>query len=278
MKDENKSYRLGIALSGGGAKGFAHLGAMQALKDAGISPDLISGTSAGALAGVLIADGHEPKDIVAFFEEKAFTKFAQITVPKSGLFKSNRFYSFLEEHLRAKTFEELKTPLHVVATDIEQGKSHTFNSGDLIPAVVASCSFPIVFTPVEIENRHYVDGGLFKNFPVSIIRKKCEKIIGINVSPLNLAEYKDSLKYIAERSYHYLSVSNTLLDRTLCDYLLELNNLSKYPMFDLDHCQEIFETGYEFTSKYLEENMKSLNKYSDNSFLTEGEKVSTTTK
>lgn len=261
MKNEdNKSYTLGIALSGGGAKGLAHLGVIQALKEAGISPDLISGTSAGALAGVLIADGHEPREIVTFFQEKAFTKFAQITVPKSGLFKSTRFYSFLEEHLRAKTFEELKIPLNVVATDIERGKSHTFVSGDLIPAVIASCSFPIIFTPVVINDRHYVDGGLFKNFPVSIIRKKCEKIIGVNVSPLNLAEYKDSIKYILERSYHYLSVSNTLLDRTLCDHLLELNNLSKYPMFDLDHCQEIFDKGYEFTTKYLEENAKSLKK------------------
>jgi len=273
MKEDNKPYKLGIALSGGGAKGFAHLGAMQALKDAGISPDLISGTSAGALAGVLMADGHEPKDIISFFQEKAFTKFAQITVPKSGLFKSTRFYSFLEEHLRARTFEELKTPLHVVATDIEQGKSHTFSSGPLIPAIVASCSFPIIFTPVEIEKQHYVDGGIFKNFPVSVIRKKCDKIIGINVSPLNLAEYKDSIKYILERSYHYLSVSNTLLDRTLCDYLLELNNLSKYPMFDLDHCQEIFDTGYEFTSKYLEENIELLKKNINYMFSPEKEEV-----
>lgn len=258
MNSGNKEYKLGVALSGGGAKGFAHLGVMQALLDNGIVPDIISGTSAGALAGVLIADGYAPRDVVALFEKKAFKQFARITMPKCGFFHTKPFYSFLEKHLKARTFEDLKIPLIVVATDIEEGKSHEFASGPLLPTIVASCAFPIVFTPIEINGKYYVDGGLFKNFPVSVIRKKCDTIIGINVSPLNRVEYRESLKYIIERSYHYLSISNTFLDRQLCDFLLELQNLNNYPMFDLEHPREIYQQGYDFTVRYIDENQAKL--------------------
>lgn len=260
MYTDSKTYKLGVALSGGGSKGFAHLGAIQAMIDRGMKPDVISGTSAGAFAGVLYADGNTPKEILTFFQKKAFREFAEFTIPKAGFFKNIRFNDFLKKHLKARTFEELKVPLYVVATDIEQGESRIFNSGPLIPTIIASCTVPIIFTPVQIDGRHYVDGGLFKNFPVSVIRKKCEKVIGVNVSPLTISDYKDSLKYIAERSFHYMSTSNTLLDRNLCDYLIESNQLSKYSMFDLDHVEEIYELGYDMAHEFFEKHQKLLEK------------------
>jgi NTE family protein len=260
MSTEVKTYKLGYALSGGGSKGFAHLGVIQALTEYGLKPDLISGTSAGAFAGVLYADGHSPKDILTFFEKKAFREFAEFTIPKAGFFKNTRFNDFLKRHLKARTFEELQIPLHVVTTDIEKGESRVFNSGPLIHTIIASCTVPIIFTPVQIDGRHYVDGGLFKNFPVSVIRKKCDKIIGVNVSPLTVSEYKDSLKYIAERSFHYMSTSNTLLDRNLCDYLIESSQLSKYSMFDLDHVEEIYELGYTMACEFIEKHKDLIKK------------------
>ena len=258
MSREKNTYKLGIALSGGGAKGFAHLGALQALNEKGLYPDVISGTSAGAFAGVLYADGYSPEEILSFFQKKVFSEFAEFTIPQGGFFKSDGFRSFLKKHLRAKTFEELQVPLLVLTTDIEYGESKVFSSGPLIPAVIASCSVPIVFRPVEINKRFYVDGGLLMNFPVSIIRRECDKIIGVNVSPLMRAEFKSSIKYIAERSFHYMSVSNTLLDRNLCDYLIESDTLFRYSMFDLDHVEEIYQTGYELTIKFFEENKDTL--------------------
>lgn len=260
MSNTKNIYNLGLVLSGGGAKGFAHLGVLQALNEKGLYPEVLSGTSAGAFAGVLYADGYTPREIINFFKKKAFKEFAEFTIPHGGFLKSDRLHSFLKKHLRAKTFEELKIPLHVVATDIEYGESKVFSSGTLIPAIIASCSVPIVFRPVEINGHYYVDGGLFKNFPVSTIRKQCVKIIGVNVSPLMKSEYKSSIKYIAERSFHYMSVSNTLLDRNLCDYLIESSDLFQYSMFDLDHVEEIFQAGYELASKFLENKKESLAK------------------
>lgn len=260
MNPEKSTYKLGLTLSGGGAKGFAHLGVLQALNEKGLYPEIISGTSAGAFAGVLYADGHSPQEILSFFQKKVFREFAEFTIPHGGFFKSDRFRSFLKKHLRAKTFEDLKVPLYVTATDIEHGESKTFTSGSLIPAVIASCSVPIIFRPVEINDHYYVDGGLFKNFPVSTIRRECNKIIGVNVSPITKAEFRSSIKYIAERSFHYMSGSNTLLDRNLCDYLIESSLLSKYSMFDLDHVDEIYQAGYDLTMAFFEEKKNTLTK------------------
>ena len=173
-------YKLGLALSGGGARGFAHLGVFKFLEDCGMKPDIISGTSAGALMGALYADGYSVEEIKGLFSGREFSDFAQLQIPKSGVFDSQRFRSFLRRHLRAKAIEDLKIPMAIVATDLDNGESRTFRSGPLVDVITASCSIPIIFSPVVINGVHYVDGGLFRNFPVSVIREECERVIGVN--------------------------------------------------------------------------------------------------
>lgn len=240
-----KSYKLGLALSGGGAKGFAHIGVFKLLEECGLRPDIIVGTSVGALMGALFADGYTADEIKDLFTGREFSEFAQLQIPKSGLFDSKRFRSFLKRHLRAKKFEELKIPLTVMATDLDNGVSHEFNTGPIVDAVTASCSIPIIFSPVVINGVHYVDGGLFHNFPVSIIREKCERVIGVNVSPLISQKYKQTLFHIAERSYHYMFRANTLEDREMCDVLIEAEEFGLYKTFDLENVEQIFSIGYE---------------------------------
>jgi predicted acylesterase/phospholipase RssA/glycosidase len=240
-----KKYKLGLALSGGGAKGFAHIGVFRLLEECKLTPDIISGTSAGAIAGVLFADGYSSAEIQDLFTGREFSEFAQLQIPKDGLFDNKRFHTFLEHCLRAKRFEDLKIPLVVVATDLDNGKSHEFRSGPIADAVVASCSIPIIFSPVEINGIHYVDGGLFRNFPVSTIRKECERVIGVNVSPLIPQKYKQTLWGIAERSYHYVFRANTLEDRTMCDILIETEETGAYKTFDLENIDSIAGIGYE---------------------------------
>lgn len=253
-----KTYKLGLALSGGGAKGFAHLGVLKFLEEKGILPDIISGTSAGSLAGVLYADGYTPDEIVSLFEKKSFKQFAEFTIPHSGLFKTDKLKQFLKKHLKAKRFEDLKLPLRVIATNIENGQSTMFNTGELIPSIIASCAYPIIFTPVQINDSFYVDGGLFKNFPVSTIKKECEIVLGVNVTPLNTQEYKDSLLYVAERTFHYVSIANANPDRKLCDILIEPEGVTKFTMFTLEHTHEIYEIGYNSAKKSFESEAKNL--------------------
>ncbi|MDL2223859.1 patatin-like phospholipase family protein [Bacteroidales bacterium OttesenSCG-928-M06] len=247
-----KKYNLGLALSGGGARGFAHPGAIKAIENSGLRPEIIVGTSAGALAGVLYADGYTPEEIVGLFIGAEFKEFAEIQIPKAGIFSTQGFRKFLKKHLHAQTFEDLSIPLHIVTTNLDEGKSVVFHKGPLIEPVIASCSIPIVFEPVVIRGVNYVDGGIFKNFPVSVIRSDCEKVIGVNVSPMVSNKYNKTIMQIAERSYHYMSRGNTLLDRKLCDILIEMEDLISYKTFDLVNANKIFNIGYEHAKKALE--------------------------
>ena len=96
-----------------------------------------------------------------------------------------------------------------------------FSSGELIDPVIASCSVPVLFTPKKINNAHYVDGGVLKNFPVSTIRDECERVIGINASPMVADDYKLSILSVAQRSYHFMFKANILYDKEMCDLLIE---------------------------------------------------------
>ena len=249
---EQKKYKLGLALSGGGAKGFAHCGALKALEEFGLKPDIISGTSAGAIVGALYASGNDPVDISRMFMGKEFSNFVKMMIPKSGFFDHSPFMDFLNEYLKVKTFEELNIPLHVVASDLDNGKSIVFNTGEIAPRVLASCCLPIVLSPVVIDGVNYVDGGIFRNFPVVPIRDLCDQVIGINVSPLIGEEYKKNMVSIALRAYNFMFRANAFEDKKLCDFLVEVQEARQYSTFDLENIDKIVTIGYEDTVKILE--------------------------
>lgn len=244
--------KLGLALSGGGAKGFAHIGVFKMLEECALMPDIIAGTSVGALMGVLFADGYGADEIKELFSGREFSEFAQLQIPKSGLFDSKRFRYFLKRHLRTKNIEDLQIPMVIMATDLDNGVSHEFREGPIVEAVTASCSIPIIFSPVVVGGIHYVDGGLFHNFPVSIIREECERVIGVNVSPLVPQKYKQTIFHIAERSYHYMFRANTLEDRMMCDVLIEAEEFGLYKTFDLENVGQIARIGYMAAVKAFE--------------------------
>ena len=249
---KTKKYKLGLALSGGGAKGFAHCGALLALEEFGLKPDIIAGTSAGAIVGALYAAGNNPIEISKMFMGKEFSNFVKLLIPKAGFFDHSPFQDFLMEYLHVERFEELQIPLYVVASDLDHGKSVVFTEGELARCVLASCSVPVIFNPVEIDGVHYVDGGIFRNFPVVPIRDMCEKVIGINVSPLISTDYKQNMIQIAQRSYHFMFKANTIEDKALCDLLVEVEEAHQYSTFDLENIHQIFKIGYQDTVRTLE--------------------------
>ena len=248
---ENKKYKIGFALSGGGARGFAHLGAIQALKEHGISPDIIAGTSAGALAGVFLADGYEPAEVMDVFNKMSFREFTDFSIPKNGIFTTKRLQDILKKHIRAKSFEELKIPLVVNTSDFEKGETIYFSEGPLIMPIVASCSFPIVFMPTIIDNVQHADGGLLKNLPASAIRKQCEKVIGINVSPISTKYVKNNLIGVLEKSIQFMLDATTIPDIPLCDMLIKPLEVRKHSIFDVKSSKEIYEVGYLAAKKEL---------------------------
>lgn len=253
----DKKYKTGIALSGGGIKGVCHAGVLKALEEVNITPDILSGVSAGAIVGALYADGYSPSKIASFFEGMEFRKMAQPQIPDGGFFKITNFANFLDKKLRAKTFEELKIPLRIVATNLDKGESVVFEKGNLLDAIIASASVPVLFSPKIIDGDHYVDGGVFKNFPVSTIRDDCETVIGINASPLIVENSKMNLLNVAQRSYHYMFKANILHDKELCDILIEPKDMANYEMFDTEKSNEIFELGYQTAKRVIKANQKT---------------------
>ncbi len=245
------TYKIGFALSGGGIKGLCHAGALKALEEYGIKPDIISGVSAGAIVGALYADGYTPDEIDDIFCNITFSQFAKIQFPKNGLFHMSLFQKFLQEKLRAKTFEELSMPLRIVTTDLDHGKTTVFEKGSLIEPIIASSSLPILFKPTVINGIHYVDGGVLKNFPVGTIYHDCQYVIGINASPFVAKEYNINLRGIIGRTYHFMSKANILQDKALCDILIEPENMASYETFDVEKSREIFRLGYESTKEIL---------------------------
>ena len=175
-------YPIGYALSGGFIKGFAHLGVMQSLLEHDIKPNILSGVSAGALAGVFYADGNEPHKVLDYFSGHKFQDLTKLVIPKVGLFELGEFIDFLKTNLKAKTMEELQIPLIITATDLDHGRVVHFHKGNIAERVAASCCMPVLFSPVKIEGTHYVDGGVFMNLPVSTIRRVCSKVVAVNIS------------------------------------------------------------------------------------------------
>ena len=246
-----KKFDFGLALGGGGVKGFAHLGVIQAIIEKGITPDIIAGTSAGALAGVFIADGYAPEEIMHIFTSKKRKEFVDLTIPHVGISKMTNLSKLLKKYIRAKTFEELKVPLYVVTTDFDNGEIVCFSKGNLTDPVVASCSIPIFFTPVVIDGIHYVDGGLLKNLPTAIIRPYCKILVAVNLNTIYKKDSYNSLKEVADRSIQYLVNSNSETDKTACDILIE-PILKDFTMFDFEHAKKIFRIGYNSVVDYYQ--------------------------
>jgi NTE family protein len=246
-------YKIGFALSGGFIKGFAHLGVMQALLEHDIRPDILSGVSAGALVGVFYADGNEPYKVLDYFSGHKFQDLTKLVIPKVGFFEMKEFIDFLKTNIKAQKLEELQLPLIVTATDLDHGRLVHFHKGDIAERVAASCCMPILFAPVKIENTHYVDGGLFMNLPVSTIRRICNKVVAVNVSPLLANKYKMNIVSIAMRSYNFMFRANTFPEREKADLLVEPYNLDGYSNTELKKAEEIFMQGYKTATNLIEQ-------------------------
>jgi NTE family protein len=246
-----EKYNIGLVLSGGGARGFAHLGLMQALNEAGIFPDVISGTSAGALAGVLYADGYTPREILHLMNTGSRLDFMRPALPREGLLQIGGIIKILKSCLRAKKFEELKIPLYVTATDLNNGRAEYFSSGILIDPVIASASIPVLFQPVMINDVYYVDGGVLDNLPVKPIENKCRYLIGSFVNPVGYMEKCSGLINIAERTF-MLSMSKEINEKAKkFDLFVAPPELRNFKILDPEKAEDLFELGYRATKEKL---------------------------
>jgi NTE family protein len=178
-----KPPRIGLALGGGAARGFAHIGVIQVLEAAGIQPDLVVGTSAGSLVAALYASGKngaEMETLALTMDEGAITDWA---FPSRGVIRGEALARFVRLHTGGQLIEQMQRPLGIVATDLDSGLGVLFQRGDLGTAVRASSSVPAVFQPVKIGEREYVDGGLVAPVPVRYARQMgAELVLAVDIS------------------------------------------------------------------------------------------------
>ena len=175
--------RIGLALGGGAARGFAHIGVIQVLEEAGLKPDLAVGTSAGSLVAALYASGKSGTELGTLADAMDETAFADWSYPGRGLIRGEALAKFVRDHIGGRSFEQLGLPLGIVATDLENGQPILFQRGDVGTAVRASSAVPAVFQPVRIGTREYVDGGLVAPVPVRFARQMgAELVIAVDIS------------------------------------------------------------------------------------------------
>ena len=249
--------KVGLVLSGGGALGFAHIGAIQALEEHGIKPDYISGSSMGAIIGVIYCAGYTPTEIMKVIKDEKLYKLEKLMSPKislkrQGLSSHATLRTTLQEMLPHDCFDSLKIPFTVCVTNITSGKSEYYFSGKgLINWVVASASIPGVFEPVFVNDTAYVDGGVLNNLPAEILHNKgCDYIIGVDVLPF-LDVQKSSIMDIALWSIRLMQHSNTIDDSKYCNWLITSNAIKSYNEFDFDKYKEIYQYGYKAMTEYI---------------------------
>jgi NTE family protein len=173
---------IGVALGGGFARGIAHIGVLKVLEEEGIPVRCIAGTSVGALIGAVYCSGLSIAELIDVARNVRFTTFARWTLSRYGFATNDRMIAFFTRTLRAKTFEELRIPLGVVATEFNSGEATVFQSGPLVGPVRASCAYPGMFQPVNVEGRWYVDGMLSYPVPARPVRQMgAERVLAVHL-------------------------------------------------------------------------------------------------
>lgn len=238
--------RIGLALSGGGARGIAHIGVLQALEDHGLAPEVLSGASAGSIVGVLYAAGKRPEEIMEFVRRASLFKMFKVAIPFSGLTKLTYLRDRLAETIAEDSFEALEKQLVVAITNLNTGECEMRSSGPLIDVVTASSSIPLLFQPVEIDGKLYVDGGLLNNMPVAPLQPYCDITVAVNVMPPVEVSNKSvqNVLGIAQRCFDLSVLANTLPNMALCDLLIEPKEVHGYNIFQLNRYEPLFEIGY----------------------------------
>ncbi len=212
-RNKPKKIKIGLALGSGGAKGFAHLGVLKAMEENGIEFDLIAGTSIGSIVGAFVAEGYSSTDL---FELLMRMDFGEILTKFMTRTDSSGLYKVLDRELGSLSFEEMKKPFKAIATQLETGKEHVFDSGNVAIAVCASSSIPPFFKPVVIDGVRYIDGAYTNSVPADVVKEMgADYIIGVDLATKEskagvlkkiFPTYKSDVKEPWAKGYQYSDV------------------------------------------------------------------------
>ena len=244
---------LGLVLSGGGALGFAHIGAIKALEEYGIEPKYVAGTSMGAIIGVMYAAGYSADEIMQIVKEDRLYKVGRLitlqsSLRNSGMSTHKTLLRELAELIPHNSFDSLERKFMVCVTNVETGEAvYRHEGGDLKEYVAASAAIPGMFEPIMIDSVRYIDGGIVDNLPVSQLLTLNPQlfIIGVDVLPfVENYEAKTSIDMLLWMSRLFQSKNMDRI-RAKCDWLIQSFALNEYHGFEFKRYKEIYQYGYD---------------------------------
>jgi NTE family protein len=238
-------HGIGLALSGGAARGLAHISVLDILEQEGVPIHAIAGTSAGSIIGALYCAGMPVSQIQRTLLNTKWSDVLKFTVPRTGLISSDGIYRFMENILPVKRFSALPLPFAAVATDLRTGQKVSITTGSIARAVQASCSLPIIFTPTNINKQLLIDGGVSSQIPVRTVREDLgtKKVIAVNVNyrALELEQFDNLVRIAAHLSALWAS-RNAREEEKLADVLIQINARG-IPLYDLSKSKELLKRG-----------------------------------
>jgi NTE family protein len=247
---------INLILSGGGARGVAHLGVIKSILENKLIINSISAVSAGAIAGAFIAKGLSPDEVLEIAMENAAFNVRRPPF-NLGFFSKSNVERVLQKYFPDNSFSALSIPLYVSATNINNGSTDYFSSGELIKPLIASSALPVIFPPVEIDGFQYLDGGLLNNLPVEPFLNGEHQRVGIHVNPVGTKPHLSSTLRIIERSMELAVYKNIHTRKVHCDLFIEPPDLRQFTTYDFPKAKEIFNVGYEYGRVELEKFMES---------------------
>ena len=250
---------VSLVLSGGGARGAMHIGVLKALEEHHIIIEAISGTSMGAIIGVLYCQGLSPDEILKILNNNSFFNLFKYNREKGGFLSMQRIKSIFEKYIPHNDFNQLKIPFYCCATNLDSGEYEIFSSGDLHNSVIASASIPIVFQPTKINDKLYIDGGLFNNLPIQpLIEKGYKNIIGVHADNYKHSDKNDTYA-VAEKVFANILKHNVRPNLAKCDYVIEPRLKNHYSTLNFKKINELFEIGYQEGKKLIESSLLNKN-------------------
>ena len=256
------TQEFGLVLSGGGALGFAHIGAIKALEEYGIEPKYVAGTSMGAIIGVMYAAGYSADEIMQIVKEQRLYKVGRLitwqsALRNSGMSTHKTLLRELAELIPHNSFDSLERKFMVCVTNVETGEAvYRYKGGDLKEYVAASAAIPGMFEPIMIDSVRYIDGGIVDNLPVSQLLTLNPHlfIIGVDVLPfVENFEAKSSIDMLLWMSRLFQS-KNMDPNRAKCDWLIQSFALNEYHGFEFKRYKEIYQYGYDAMKAKLQDN------------------------
>lgn len=241
-----------LVLSGGGTRGYAHIGVIKALLEKGIEMNAVSGSSCGAIIGAFLCDGFHPSEI----EEILIKYEPEIGINYSRFWENilsfDSYTKVLKENLRSKTFDTLKKPLHVCVTNLNTGRQVIFNEGNLLEALIATAAIPVLLPAKIINKIPYADGGLSNNLPVEPFLNNTPKIIGVHANPISDFNGKTGIIHQLDRSLHLLMRNSVVNNMECCDVFIEPEALKHHHLFESKKTKDLVRIGYDCVMKNVD--------------------------